>query len=135
MIDEQYSYDAENDSEGTAFPLNALWALAHIKTPRSLRAMEKYDERSKDERAGLAIKGFKLRRKMKSKQYGFLSNDSTLQTRADPEAEAIQEIAGGQEVKLLREGIKYVLGNGTLTYDYVALPWDGAARVHSEGRP
>lgn len=125
MIDEQYSYDAENDPEGTAFPLNALWALAHIQTPLALRVMEKYYQRSKDERAGLAIKSFKLRREMKSKEYGVVINSSTLQTRADPEAEAIKEITGGQEVKVLREGIKYVLGNETLTYDYVELTETG----------
>ena len=126
MIDDQYSYEAElNDPEGMAFPLNALWALAHIRTPRSLRVIENYFERSKDERAGLAIKGFKLRRKMRGNEYGVLIKDSTLLTEAGTEAEAIKEISAGQEVKILREGIKYVSGRETLTYDYVELLGSG----------
>ena len=126
MIYERHNWEAEKGPE-LAFPLNAFWALAHIQTPRSLRVLEEfYELRPRVEWAGLAIKGFKLREKMKSNEYGVLIKEATLQTHANAEdAELIQVIEKGQEVRILREGIKYRFTyevdrtSETLTYDYV----------------
>ena len=141
MIYERHNWEAEKGPE-LAFPLNAFWALAHIETPRSLRVLEEYyARRPRVVWAGLAAKGFKLRRRMKSNGYGVLIKAATLQTSANAgDAEAIREIAEGEEVRILREGIKHVFTyevdrvSETLIYDHVEIVGTGE-RGYIQRRP
>jgi len=105
LLQNRQQYGEERHGAVGAFPFNVLWALGHIPSSKSLKALETYQAATQDATAALAIKGWWLRRFQESSRYGVLVNDGSLLESAGEKSREVKKLKSGQKVKILQEKI------------------------------
>ena len=134
MLYKQQKYQKEPFSATSAYPFNVIWALAHIDSNRSLKILMKFSgwttKNFNKDVAGLAIKGFQLRRTKQSKVYGVLVRaEAKLLERPSESARVLKLLKSGQSVRVLKpylenkkeEGPR----SGPAVFDYIELIPEG----------
>lgn len=121
--------DGKRHEDQGAFPFNAVWALAMIKSEKALRVLESYYAKTKDETAKLAISGRELRRRMKSDDYGVLVNGKAVHEKPREDSRVMTTVSAGQAIRILKRGIESDTDEGprgdAAVYDYVEILPDG----------
>jgi hypothetical protein len=129
MLSQKKKYRTEGHGLTGAFPFNAVWTLAHIPVPRSLKVLENYYTSTHDDDAMLAINGYKVRNKLKDPDCGVLYLDSCNLNSDSSTSTVIQVITKGQMLKVLKYHIEnnneHNRRGGSQVYDYVELMPEG----------
>ncbi|MGE5604418.1 MAG: hypothetical protein ACM3YE_01845 [Bacteroidota bacterium] len=107
MLYQPKKYQTEPFEATSAYPFNVIWALAHIDSNRSLKILIRFSGWTtkifNKDVAGLAIKGFQLRRTKQSKIYGVLvRTQAKLLERPSESALVLKLLQSGQSVRVLK---------------------------------